>query len=387
MAVDYAPRSFLRHAHLALLKTFFTQRNELTELDWDHLEETEVDAVFEGWQNLDEEPRDAIDHTFRMIHGLASEDGVRTLVAEGGLGEEMAPIDGLVNKVLWVWLNHQGITERATLFHHADHLSRRYYRKRIDLPREDPDVSKPATDALSHAVSEYYWKTQGRGRRCTVESYERSDGRHYFFVYPQDYTDTFLRYDEDGKFDRALHNPAFEVVFILDPGAGELDLYLRGSKEIRHALEQAFGRAILHVELGEANRSAKPYELNGLKERGFPFPTTLEDGIIEVRVRSLRLSVVGNPKRRIHLEVSPDGAKGEIYDFIETVLDEQRLPITRLNVTAATLQARFDNAGQPGRRTTTVTFRIAYPDSCNLKDEPKHLVLKKYLKRWGIQNG
>jgi len=32
-----------------------------------------------------------------------------------------------------------------------------------------------------------------------------------------------------------------------------------------------------------------------------------------------------------------------------------------------------------------VTFRISHPDSCNLKDKPEHLVVKQYLKRWGIE--
>jgi hypothetical protein len=31
-----------------------------------------------------------------------------------------------------------------------------------------------------------------------------------------------------------------------------------------------------------------------------------------------------------------------------------------------------------------VRFRLTYPDSCNLGDDPEHLIVKGYLQPWGL---
>lgn len=65
---------------------------------------------------------------------------------------------------------------------------------------------------------------------------------------------------------------------------------------------------------------------------------------------------------------------------MEKALNHQRLSSELVNITKASLQVTFATDGRP----KTVTFEIAYPDSCNLKDKPEHLKIKEYLKRWGI---
>jgi len=123
--------------------------------------------------------------------------------------------------------------------------------------------------------------------------------------------------------------------------------------------------------------------LNGLKNRAFAFPTEPEDRITEVRLRQMRLSIVGNERKRITFEVPPKGAPADIHDLVQEALHEQRLPLSMVNVTSAVIQMRFNNGN--GRRDKTVSFRISMPDSCNLKDKPEHLVAKKYLKLWGLE--
>ena len=59
-------------------------------------------------------------------------------------------------------------------------------------------------------------------------------------------------------------------------------------------MQTLFARAILHEEIGEENCDSVPYDLSDLKNRTFAFPTDLADGVIEVRLRELRLSVAGN---------------------------------------------------------------------------------------------
>ena len=64
------------------------------------------------------------------------------------------------------------------------------------------------------------------------------------------------------------------------------------------------------------NRDSHPYELNALLDSGFQFPTEPADGIDSVRVRKMRLSIKGLPRRRITLEADPDGGPNDIYEMM-----------------------------------------------------------------------
>lgn len=390
MANEYAPKLFLRQAQNELLREYFSARGNLTGLDWDNIEETSIEPVYEAWQALTEQVQEEIERDFRDIHELATEDGTRTLVEEGhfhgiDLVVELDDRDGFLNKVFWVFLRHPRIFEVAAILDRADHLNQRSWRKRKDMPKKTPDASENALGELAGTVSSYFREKQGRGRHCHVDPYLRGGRYHYFFVYPQDYTDTFIGYTDDGSFERRPQNPAFEVIYVYDPLDGTLDLYVQGDKNIKRDLQELFARTILHEDIGEENSKSTPYELNGLKRRDFAFPTDPADRITEVRVKELRLSIIGSPRQNITFKVDPKGPKEEIYDLIDRALYARQLPTSMLNVSSAVIQMRFGNTGGNGRDTRTVTFRVSFPDSCNLKDKPEHMVAKRYLKKWGIE--
>lgn len=390
MANDYAPKQFLRQTANVLLKEYFAAHGELACIDWSNLKETDADPVYAAWMALPEERQEQVEQDFRSVFELASTEGVRTVVDEArcsrlDITAELDARDGFLNKSFWVFLNHRDLFDRVSLLDHADHLSRRYWRKRKDIPRKQPDFSDPALKELGDAVGAYYRENQGRGKWCRAEHYIRANGSHYFFVYPKDYTDTFVGYDDAGRFERRRQNPAFEVIFIYEPADGTLSLYAQGDKKLKQDLQTLFARAILHEEIGEENRDSVPYDLNGLKNRAFAFPTDPADGVTEVRLRELRLSVVGNEKKRITFEVPPKGEAGDVHELVAQALHEERLPLAMVNVTSAVIQMRFNNTNGNGRAVKTVSFRIAVPDSCNLKDSPHHLIAKKYLKRWELE--
>ncbi len=390
MASEYAQKQYLRQAEIVLLRQYFEARGELDSLNWEDLSEADVTPIHEAWQILPELSLAEIDDDFRSIFDLASTDGTRTLIEEGhfhkiDLKPHLDAQEGFINKAFWVFLNHRRVFDVAHILDRSDHFNRRYWRKRKGLPKKKPDLSPAAIAELEHSISTYYREKQGRGRHCHVDKYLRGNRYHYFFAYPQDYTDTFVGFDGDGKFERKRQNPAFEVVYVYDPDDGTLDLYAQGGKDIKKDLQELFARTVLHEELGEEDSNSQPYELNPLKKRSFKFPTDPADRVIEVRIKELRLSIVGSARNRITFEATPTGATDEIYGFIEKALHEDRLPMAMVNVSSAVIQVRFDNTGGKGRATKTVTFRISYPDSCNLKDKPEHLIVKKYLKVWGIE--
>ena len=384
MAGHYSPKQFIRQVPNPLLKAFFDRRGELLEVGWDELGEMDADPVFEAWEALPEASRNDVERWFRTIADLATPEGLQTLIDEGqfhgvDLTVSLGQLKGLHEKAFWVYLNHQRIFTSAGRLNRADHLNGRYWRRRT-LTAKKPDISHPMRKLLADAISHYYREQQGRGEHCNVEVYLRRNKIHYFFAYPADYADTVIIYTDAGSLERQLQKAAFEVIFAYNEASGTLDLFVQGDKKIRREMESIFARLILKEELPEEEPEGNPFELNGLRSRDFDFPTDPEDGIQEVRVKSLRLSIVGPGFGRITFESDARTKRGDIYELMAKALNHQRLNSETVNVTQATIQVTFASSGRP----KTITFQISYPDSCNLKDKPEHLKIKEYLKRWGI---
>jgi hypothetical protein len=390
VAGDYAPKPFLRQAENKLLQEYFSRKGLLQEIDWESIGETDVDDIHVAWEALPVQQRVEIESDFQLIYDLASEDGIRILIEEGRFQDiDLKPAldahDGFLNKSFLVFLEYRDVFEVAYDFDRADNLNRRSWKRRKGLPRKEPDLSLQARDELKDAVAAYFRERQGRGRHCHLDVYLRWDRCHYFFLYPQDYTSTTIEFDSNGRFQRRPLSPAFEVIYVYDPLEGALDLYARGKKGLKEDLQKIFSRSILHEDLPKEDKNAPPYELNRLKRRSFAFPTDPVDGVREVRIRELKFSVIGNYRHRIALEVSPDGPVDEIYDFMDRILNSEVLPLTLVDVRSAVIQMRFNNTDGHGGDVKTISFRISYPDSCNLRDKPEHIVARKYLKKWEIE--
>jgi hypothetical protein len=390
MSLHYTPKTFLREASNRLLKECFN--GVLDNVDWESLPEHEIEVVYDKWQMLPESERVAIERRFEDAEELNSDPGIRALIDECSFHGvdivtewEREGLTSFRDRILWVALNHPRAFEVAGIINHAHALSLRYWRKRGNMPQRAPDVSPEAIERFREAISAFFRQAQGRGHRCTVDAYLRVQRYDYFFAYPDDYANTYLGHDELGQFVRRPQRPAFEVVFLYDRVDGTLDLYAQGGKEVQLALQTLFCRELMGQELPPEAPNSHPYELNGLKTRGFGFPTDPEDGVEDVRVRKLRLSVLGGHKRRIWLEADPDGAREDVYDMMEQYLDVRNLPSSLVNVTVATLSMKI--APLATEKGGTVTFDVSFPNSSNLKSEKRERlrdIAGKYLKRWGI---
>jgi hypothetical protein len=389
VAAQFFQKMFLRHIPLPELRRFFATRKCLSTLAWDRLKDNEVDPIFDAWLKLADEDRVHFEHVAREVHDLATPAGIKAIIEEGkfhklDMAGPLEKIDGLYAKILWTYLEHLQVFKVASFFNHADQLSVRYWRKRKNIPKTAPRVDPAALAELGGELSKYYQNNQGRGHRCIVETYLRTDRYHYFFAYPDDYTATYIGYKQDGEFVRRPQKGAFENVFVYDPEDGTLDLYAPGDKEIKQNLQEIFARVILQVDLGPENPHSHTYDLSKLKSRDFRFRTDPEDGIAEVRVRRLRLVVNSNSKRRIILEANPEAGRNDIFDMIEEYLNKTRLPMSKVSVTMVSFQFRFAPVGD--ERGKQFSFNVSFPDSCNLKSMPEERrgLGEKYLKEWGI---
>ncbi len=389
MVQHYSPKTFLRQTSNAMLHACFNRHEALAGVAWNELAEHQIDVVYDGWQDLPEAQRLAIERIFEDAEELANEDGLKALIEEGqfhglDLATELEQFPNYRDKAIYVSLNYPRVFEVAGTINRAHSLPQRYWYRRGSMPLLQPDVSPEGISRFRDAISAYFRQTQGRGHKCTVDPYLRVNRYHYFFAYPDDYADTYLGHDEEGRFIRRPQRPAFEVIFIFDPVDGTLDLYAKGGKEVREALQIIFCRTLVGKELPPESRNSHPYELNCLKSRSFSFVTDPTDGIEEIRVRKLRLSILGGAKRRIILEADPAAGADDVYDMMDQCLNRGNLPDALINVTLAELHFRWHHTGQ-GRQ-KTLTFDLSFPDKSNLKSkrEDLRLVAEKYLKLWGI---
>jgi hypothetical protein len=391
MTRQYSPKTFLRQVPNYLLREFFARRGLLGDIPWELQEETQVGSIYDAWQALPDSERAEVDRVFQDVHAMACEAGVRALVEEGrfhtvDLAAALDRHEGFYHKAMWAYLRHERIFNVAALFNSADSLSGGSWVRHRAMPRKLPDVSEKATRGLADALSEYYRENQGRGHRCTVETYLRAGRQHYFFAYPDDYADTYIGHDAKGEFVKRPQKKAFEVVFVYDPGEGTLELYARGDRGVKARLLYIFCSEILGENPPPEQPGDHPYELNGLLSREFAFPTDPQDGIEEVRILKMRLSL-GNGRRRIILEADPQGDPHDLYDMMIEYLTETCLAHGAVNVTQA--EFRFCFFDRSGERPKPSRFSITFPNNSNLKSLPeeRRLLAEKYLKRWGIDRG
>jgi len=379
LAVQFTPRVFFLQVSNELLRSYFDSREELRDFEWDRFSLSASDPLHDAWSALPERSRDETENELRAVAELATRDGLALIEDEArehglDLASEFAANGDVLQKVFGVFLKYRRVFDVARQLRHVDRLNGRYWRRRTGVPSIEPDTSAAARRTLGDALSAYY-RREGRGEFCDVHAYRRG-AKHCFVAYPEDTSETVLGY-ESGRLQAKRHKFAFEVVFVLDPEAGTLDLHARGDKGVHIDLQQIFARTILKTELPPESGAVIPFRLEHLKRRGVAFPTEQNDLVRQVRVKALRVEVLGGG--RLTFDAGPMRDAVNVYDVMERSLDGQRLPLSNINVDAATMQMVF--AWPEGQRTLTFDVR---PDRCTLHDAPEELVARKYLRRWEI---
>ena len=352
------------------------------EVPWDELGERDVEPVVEQLNTLTVPEFDAVEGALHAVFDLACHTGVgairemRACETAGEPGGEL-PDAGLYEQAVWAWLHWPTAVEQALVVHHVDHLS--WWRRRNDLPVRPPDASPEALARLGREISALLRDAEGRGRNCTVEAFARH-GTVYYFAFPDDFVVNATAHDEDGRLAPRTFRRTFTMVFALDPTEGALELHARVAAPVKFELERVFARVVFGAELGPW-RPDPAYEPNALRDRGFRTETDPRDNV-SVDVRQLRLSFV-NSARQVLLRGDPE-RPGDVFRMIDEVLDAGAVPPGAVNVTLITFCFEFRAVGR--RRPGSVTFDVAYPNSCSLRNQrPERVaVIEKYLTRWGI---
>jgi hypothetical protein len=389
MARQFDPRKVLRDVSNGLLRELFAQRDVLQDVPWDEMDETHIEPVFEGWQEMPERDRLEVQVILQDVNELADERGLNVLVDEVHRWapervSELAALEGRHDKAMWVYLNLPEAFDEAAMFARADALAAgRYWVKRNSLPKKALTADEKLRTSLADALTEYYWPTQMRGQHCSVEHYQRANGTEYFFAYLDDYPDSHIIFDDAGQMQKRSDRYAFTNVFAYTPTDGALELYAQGGKKVIDPLQVLFCKSVLGADIEPADPAEAVYQLDHLTNRSVPLPTEPGDRIAEVQVRSLRLEIVGAPRRRMTLDADPEGHRGDIYQMIERYLNAGQLPISKMKVIHARFCLIFMHEGSG--RPKTLMFNVGR-NSCDLKSKTDDMraIGERCLKLWRI---
>ncbi len=384
MSRAFSIHTVLRQTPNRLLREFLARlgRDEL-DIPWEALGERDIEPILDAINALPGAEIDAVEGVLHTVFDLACDTGVaairdaRACSTAGAPGDDLPQDASLYEQAMWAWLRWPDAVEQAMLMHQIDHLS--WWRRRNDLPRHQPDTSRNALERLGQEISGLLRREEGRGRNCTVEAFARR-GTTCYFAFPDDHVLNAIAHDDDGRLAPRTFRRTFTVVFAFNPEEGSLELFAKVAAGVKYELERVFARVLFNVDLGEW-KPEPAYEPNALREKGFRLETDAEDNV-SVDVRQLRLSLV-NTSRQIILRGNPE-RPGDAFCMLEEVLDRQNVPPSAYNITLITFCFEFHAVG--GRRAGSVTFDVAYPNSCSLRNQrPERIeIIMKYLRRWGI---
>ena len=175
MAGQYSHRQFFRQAPNALLQRYFEHKAITFDVDFNTVKESDGEKLFNALIALEDNEQTIVEADFKAINALACEAGIQALVDEsayfndGVFVADIAAIEGFHAKALWAFIDKPNYWHCAAMFLHADNVSASYWKKRINLPQITHDIEDEAIDALSHAISDYFYNKEARGKHCKIE--------------------------------------------------------------------------------------------------------------------------------------------------------------------------------------------------------------------------
>lgn len=386
MARQYNPKRFFRQAPNNLLAQYFKGRGVLAEINFDEFTETKIESIYEAWLALSEKKRSEMEKNFREIDFMAAEGATKAIIDEADFHEEelgpvLAELKSHHDRAFWTFLNRPNYWRGALQFYYADNIPSSYWRKRKNIPKKSASVEPEDVERLEKAISRYFHNKEGRGKNCRVECYRRND-LDYFFAYPEDYAQANIEWI-DNEFERPSRTPAFEVIFVYSQSDGTLEVFLRGDKKPVPEMQKIFAETILKTLLGPDKKDERVYHLNPLKQQDFQFVTDPASGIEDVRIRKLRLTSMMGKKERITLEADPTYDPNAVYNLMNR-LQNPSMNLSYYNITQVGLKVFFrqETGSLKGK---TRSFDITYPNSCNLKQDGRDLIIRKMLAASGLE--
>lgn len=382
MSGQFSYLQFLRRTPSEFLEKYFDSKNLELGIDFKKLCKHQETIIFEAIKALTEEQQTLVETDFQNINAMACEGGIAALVDESDYRkdfefiESISAIDGFHAKVLWAFLEKNDYWRAATMFLHADNVCASYWKKRDDLPQSVPQVGKQHIAEFEQAISDFFYRKEGRGRNCKVEVYRRHN-KEYFFAYPEDFGQSEVEWVSNNLKTRA-HHPAFEIIFVYCQDGNFLDIYAPKNNKAVSELQKIFAQTILKlIDFSDTVPDKPVYNLDPMLDSNFEFTIEPNSGITNVVINKLRLTLKYGLKQRVTIEADTNKNPKDIYDLL------RKINPPPYYLTQVRIKVSFEP--QEGKRAKIRTFSISHPSYCSLNHDGNDIIIRNMLANSGIE--
>lgn len=398
MQLTFTPKSFLRGIPPLLFSQLLQELDIAPAFDLTTYRPGLAKDLYEAL--LDTGHWEALYPYLCTLHLFCNEAGLNCLLDQARFSEEQERDDyptadtllaawetmaSFQEKVFWTYLNHRLLVQEAKQWRQLPEGTSRYWRKFSGLPPLPDELTHADNqDALAQALQRYFHTSQGRGRRCQVESYDRN-GHVYFFAYLDNYSQQLPIWQADGLDRSHPICPAFEVVFAYERTTNQLDLFHQGKKQEAEAIGSLFVNTLSQTDTPVSLVSNPVFNLEPLKNRAFRFVFNGSSGIESISISRLRLTSTVSPAHQITL--SGCSSEQALYDLLDSTFKRtdagDKLPLSRYVISQVELKARL----APHIQRQQLAFMITTPNGCGLKHDEVGVMLRQVLRASGLVEG
>lgn len=380
----YDLRACLEKASNAYLERFFSKYPTFNDLDWKTLAENDTEPILERLKKLDEPQRRRAGVLFRQAHLLASSQGTAVLIAAARdcgreISDQLAELKNSYERAFWCLVNHETLFDSPRVYAHTYSLPKTSRETRVTALEQAVIVSPEMLSALAQQIKDAF-KGEKRAHECRLD-YRVQDGLHLFHAYPSDYIDEIDSYLPGGELSTVIIQPPFHIVYYLDASAGSVTVLAKGGADKHEALFRGFATAVRWAAM-PPRFAPRTYDLSLFKNPNLEFQADPADHLRSVRVIGMRLQFPENRQHRALFGVSPHDLHDDIYKLLHTKLRGGLGELARATIQSVELQAIF---GAPGQKEEKIVFGITAPRWCTLEHDGKDVILRKYLRLWGVE--
>lgn len=391
MAQDLDLNRFFKRAPKEWLMRYFELHGVLVGVNWGAVSVRNVDELAVAFSKIAADIRGPMVEDFVNIKLLATPAGKVQIIDEAayhGVQEEvarkLAELNDIFACVFYVRLEQRNVWDGAVFYATADTKPKRYWHKRINMPK----LGRLPTDddglGLANAVSELFLTREGRGGHCEVRQLRRGEraDREYYFAYPQDHKLNTIQY-HDGKIAKRPYNPAFEIIFEHNDSEQTLSIWHHGSKDRAKDLQQVFARSVLGTEIvRDSPRDDRVYDLDCFLDDDFAFRPAPVLGIAKVEVRKIAIRVLGGDPHIISVDLGADAAAHVLSRRVKAATSD--VPASLRKVARVGCRVTFE-LNPSEERAKTRSFEVAWPNSCSLQNDAHGILIQRMLADHGIE--
>lgn len=348
-------------------------------LDFATTDDDNIHEAFEKFYfGLEQEMQRKIEADFSEANDLTPGTATEMLTEYGSQSGIVFPAgfkDFAQNdKSLWFFLEKRDIFDRV--FQETDFQDMTGWRYVKSVAKEISDLDGK-TEKLGKAIADFLMGTRLKGRYCFVRSHNQ-ENVIYFTAFPEGYTHAELEYNTPQQMRRSLTKPADRVYFSYDQTTGRIGVRAKGTKQTKSEYQNIFNNIIL--ENFEVLDDDRIFDLNILKNPEFSFDATSEYRMKYARVKTLMIKAVDNTWR-LTIDVYDDD-KHDVVE-IHQKMKSLNLHPDKYLIQQAIIKVQFEDSGIYRSR-DSVTFRLSWPNSHNLTNKKRDLVVKELLRHWKL---